>query len=229
MRSRFTRPVREIPILISLAICVFSGCIHITHPSNVRPGWSADIVGGVSEEHYRADIGCNSCLGGEPLSGPVNVIQMNLAWGKRLKNGDALRTGLMVPLSMNNGSALGAMGGTTLDIYYQFLEGPFNVGAGGMAGLVNSGIYLEAGKTLHPSDKFEVNLDLGASAELGLFQEPGIRPFLLVGFSGKRWNAGIWADYLQYRNYLKRCDENCEADDFLERSTSGGFFLGSSF
>jgi hypothetical protein len=67
------------------------------------------------------------------------------------------------------------------------------------------------------------------SAEIALFQEPGIRPFVLIGFAGERWKAGIWADYQKYREYLKRCDENCEADDFLERSVSGGFYLGSRF
>jgi hypothetical protein len=34
-------------------------------------------------------------------------------------------------------------------------------------------------------------------------------------------------DYLKYRDYFKRCDENCETDDFLEKSFSGGIFLGS--
>jgi hypothetical protein len=48
----------------------------------------------------------------------------------------------MVPLSMNNGSALAAMGGTTLDVYYQFIDGPFNVGAGGLAGVAIDGVYL---------------------------------------------------------------------------------------
>ena len=226
MKNNFPNLVQEILLLVFLTISVFSGCIHITHPSNVKPGWSADIVGGVSEEHYRAG---NDHQGDVPASGNVSVIQMNLSWGKRLASGDALRAGLMVPLSMNYGSALGAMGGTTLDIYYQFMKGPFNVGAGGMAGFVNSGVYLEAGKTFYPSDEFEVDIDIGASAELALFQEPGIRPFALIGIAGGRWKAGIWADYLKYQDYLKRCDENCEADDFLERSVSGGFFLGSTF
>ncbi len=229
MKRRFPKAVREIPILLFAAACVCSGCIHITHPSNVKPGWSADIVGGVSEERYRTDTACSGCRAGEPASGTVDVIQTNLAWGKRLENGNALRAGLMIPLSMNNGSALGAMGGTTLDIYYQFIDGPLNVGAGGMAGFVNSGVYLEAGKTLHPSDGFELDIDVGVSTEIALFQEPGIRPFFLVGLAGGKWKAGIWADYLKYRDYLKRCDENCRADDFLERSVSGGLFLGRSF
>jgi hypothetical protein len=154
---------------------------------------------------------------------------MNLSWGRRFQGGNALRAGLMVPLSMNNGSALAAMGGTTLDVYYQFIDGPFNVGAGGLAGAATNGVYLETGKTLHPSGGFELSIDVGMSAEIALFQEPGIRPFVLIGFAGERWKAGIWADYLKYREYLKRCDENCEADDFLERSVSGGFYLGSSF
>jgi hypothetical protein len=229
MKRCLPKRVREIPIAISIAIVSLSGCIHITHPSNVKPGWSADIIGGVSEEHYAADPECNQCSGNKPASGNVNVIQMNLAWGKRLESGKALRAELMVPLSMNNGTALGAMGGTTLDVYYQFVRGPFNVGAGGMAGFVNSGFYLEAGKAFHPSDAFEVNTDIGASTEIALFQEPGIRPFFLVGLAGERWKAGIWVDYLKYRDYLKRCDENCAADDFLERSISGGFYVGSSF
>jgi hypothetical protein len=144
----------------------------------------------------------------------VNIIQMNLAWGKRLQGGKALRTGLMIPLSMNNGSALGAMGGTTLDIYYQFLKGPINVGAGFMAGLVNSGVYLEAGRTFSLTDEFEMDIDMGVSAEIALFQEPAIRPFFLVGCAGKGWKVGLWADYLKYGNYLKRCDENCGADVF---------------
>jgi len=128
---------------------------------------------------------------------------------------------------MNNGSVLGAMAGTTLDLYCQFMEGPLNLGAGGLGGAVIDGVYLEAGKTLHPSDGFEMNIDAGISAEIALFQEAGIRPFFLVGFAGKRWHAGIWADYLEYRDYFKRCDENCEVDDFLEKSFSGGIFLGS--
>ena len=226
MKNNFPNLVQEILLLVFLTISVFSGCIHITHPSNVRPGWSADIVGGVSEEHYRADT---DHQGDVPAPQNVSVIQANLSWGKRLASGDALRAGLMVPLSMNNGSALGAMGGTTLDIYYQFMKGPFNVGAGGMAGSINSGVYLEAGKTFYPSDEFEVDIDIGASTEIALFREPGIRPFALIGIAGGRWKAGIWADYLKYQDYLKRCDENCEADDFLERSVSGGFFLGSTF
>jgi len=154
---------------------------------------------------------------------------MNAAWGKKLKSGDALRAGLMVPLSMNNGSALAAMAGTTLDIYYQFIDSPFNVGAGGLAGVAINGVYLEAGNTLYPSDAFKLDIDVGMSTEIALFQEPGIRPFFLISFAGERWKAGIWADYLKYRDYLKRCDENCEADDFLERSFSGGFYLGSTF
>ena len=226
MKNNFPNLVQGILFLALITIPVFSGCIHITHPSNVRPGWSADIVGGVSEEHYRGDT---DHKGDEPAPQNVSVIQMNLSWGKRLASGDALRAGLMVPLSMNNGSALGAMGGTTLDIYYQFMKGPFNVGAGGMAGSINSGVYLEAGKTFYPSDEFEVDIDIGASTEIALLQEPGIRPFALIGIAGERWKAGIWADYLKYQDYLKRCDENCEADDFLERSVSGGFFLGSTF
>jgi len=212
-----------------MGIIVFSGCIHITHPSNVKPGWSADIVGGISEEHYRAETGCSNCRVDEPVSGDVNVIQMNVAWGKRLESGDAFRAGLMVPLSMNNGSALGAMGGTTLDIYYQFMDAPFNVGAGGMAGLANSGIYLEAGKTLYAADGFELDVDIGISAEIALLTELGIRPFFLTGFTTGRWKAGIWADYLKYKDYLKRCDENCHADDFLKKSLSGGLYLGCSF
>jgi hypothetical protein len=153
---------------------------------------------------------------------------MNVAWGKKLKSGDAFRAGLMVPLSMNNGSALAAMGGTTLDIYYQFVDSPFNAGAGGLAGVALNGVYLEAGKTFYPSDGFKLDIDLGLSAEIALFREPGIRPFFLVSFDGRKWKVGIWADYMKYQNYLKRCDENCEADDFLEKSFSCGFFLGSS-
>jgi hypothetical protein len=226
MKNNSPNPVREILFLVLFTIPVFSGCIHITHPSNVKPGWSADIVGGVSEEHYRGDINHER---DEPAPQNISVIQMNLSWGKELASGDALRAGLMVPLSMNNGSPLGAMGGTTLDIFYQFMKGPLNVGAGGMAGLAINGVYLEAGKTFHPSDEFEVDFDIGASTEIALFREPGIRPFALIGFAGERWKAGIWADYLKYQDYLKRCDENCEADDFLERSVSGGFYIGRRF
>ena len=229
MKNRFPQLVQEILFLVSLAISVFSGCIHVTHPSNVRPGLSADIVGGVSEEHYRADTECNGCQRDEPVSGNVNVFQMNLAWGKRLEGGDALRAGLMVPLSMNNASELVAVGGTTFDIYYQFRDGPFNMGAGGLAGAIISGVYLEAGKTIYLSDGFEMNIDVGMSAEIALFREAGIKPFFLVGVASRRWHAGLWADYLKYRNYFKRCEENCELDDFLEKSVSGGFYLGSTF
>jgi hypothetical protein len=226
-KGRFPRSARIMPILISMAFPVLFGCIHIAHPSNVRPGWSADIVGGVSEEHYH-NPDCSDCRADESTSGNVNVLQANVAWGKRITGGRAFRAGLMVPLSMNNGSALGAMGGTTLDVYYQLTNSPFNFGAGGMAGLATNGIYLETGKTLHPFEGFEMDIDMGVSTEIALLQEPGIRPFLLIGLAGRKWRAGMWADYLQYRHYLKRCDENCEADDSLERSVSGGIYLGIS-
>lgn len=229
MKRRFFRPIRGASLIFCPAILVLSGCIHMTHPSNVRPGWSADIVAGLGRERYREDSDCASCRAGEPSSGDVSVVQMNMAWGTMLKNGDALRVGLMIPLAMNNGSALGAMGGTTLDFYYQFMKGPFNFGAGGMAGLINSGVYLEAGKTFYPSAGFELDIDAGVSEEIALFHEPGIRPFFLISFAGDRWKVGLWADYLKYPGYLKRCDENCEADDYLDRSVSGGFCLGRRF
>jgi hypothetical protein len=229
MKSRSPLPAGIMPLVISAAIVFCSGCIHITHPSNVRPGWSADIVGGVSHERYRADAACGTCAVDEPTTGDINVVQMNLAWGKRLQGNRALRTGLMIPLSMNNGGALGAAGGTTLDLFFQFLKGRIDMGVGGMAGLVTSGVYVEGGKTFSLSRALEMNIDMGASAEIALLQEPGIRPFVLVGLSGERWKAGLWADYLEYADYLKRCDENCEADDFLERSVSGGLFVGASF
>lgn len=201
----------------------------MTHPSNVRPGWSTDIVGGVSREQYHTEAMCDDCPGDEPSSGDVNVIQANVAWGKRLANGNAFRAGLMVPLSMNNGSAFGAMGSTTLDLYYQFMDGPLNAGAGGLVGLAVDGLYLETGKTFLPLEGLELDIDIGISGEFALFNDFGIRLFSLVGVSAGRWKAGIWADHIKYVDYLKRCDENCEPDDFLERSVSGGFFIGNSF
>ncbi len=229
MNICFPQPARMIPYLISFALLFSSGCMHIIHPSNIDPGWSADVMGGVGREHYHANVECGGCFENEPDSQDVNIIQLGLAWGKRLENGDALRAGLIVPLSMNNGSALGAMGGTTLDIYYQFMDGRFDAGFGGLVNLASSGIYLEAGKRFNPSKGLELNFDAGVSAEFALFNEPGIRLFSLAGVSTGRWRLGIWADYLKYRDYLKRCDENCETDDFLERSFSGGFYLGRSF
>jgi hypothetical protein len=229
MRSRSPKRAWTIPLAISAAIVFCSGCIHITHSSNVRPGWSAEVVGGASHERYRALADCGTCRGDEPTTGDINVVQMNLAWGKRLEGGRALRTGLMIPLSMNNGSTLGAMGGTTLDIFFQFLKGPIDMGAGGLAGLATSGVYLEGGKTFTPARALELSFDIGASAEIALLQEPGIRPFVLIGFSAERWKAGLWTDYLVYSDYLKRCDENCEVDDFIERSASGGLFVARSF
>jgi hypothetical protein len=129
MKGHASKLVGAVAIPISLTTLLFSGCIHITHPSNVRPGWSAEVVGGAGKEHYRADSKCNNCRGGEPATGDVKIIQTNLAWGKKLEGGRILRTGLMIPLSMNNGSMLGALGGATLDIYYQFLKGPINASA----------------------------------------------------------------------------------------------------
>jgi hypothetical protein len=104
-----------------------------------------------------------------------------------------------------------------------------SLGAGGMVGLANNGVYLETGKTLYPAKGFELDIDIGISAEISLFTEPGIRPFFIVGLAGERWKAGVWADYLEYKDYLKRCDENCNADDYLEKSVSGGLFIGRSF
>jgi hypothetical protein len=218
-----------IAFLISLGIAVHNGCIHMTHPSNVRPGWSADIVGGVSHEYYHNEAECGLCADDDPATGDVNVIQADISWGKKLANGDAFRATLMVPLSMNNGSMLGAMGGTTLDLYYQFLDGPINAGAGGLVGLVVDGVYLEAGKTFLPLEGFELNIDIGVSGEAALFNDFGIRLFSLAGVSAGRWKAGIWADHVRYIDYLKRCDENCETDDYLESSVSGGLYFGGRF
>jgi len=215
--------------LIAVGITLFPGCIHMTYPSNVRPGWSADLVGGVSREYYHEDAECSNCMVDDPGRGDVSVVQANVYWGKRLSNGNAFRAGLMVPLAMNNGSTLGAMGGTTLDLYYQFLGGSFNAGAGGLVGLAIDGLYLEAGKTFLPIEGCELDVDIGVSGEAALFNDFGIRFFSAIGLSAGRWKAGIWADHLTYVDYLKRCDENCEHDDFLERSVSGGLYVGGRF
>jgi hypothetical protein len=229
MKRRSLMPHRTIAFLISIGIAAFPGCIHMTHPSNVKPGWSADIVGGVSHEQYRTETECGLCAGDDPTTGDVNVIQANISWGKRMSNGNAFRAGLMVPLSMNNGSTLGAMGGTTLDLYYQFMDGSFNAGAGGLVGLAVDGVYLEAGKTFLPLEGFELDIDIGVSGEASLFNDFGIRLFSLIGVSAGRWKAGIWADHMKYVDYLKRCDENCEHDDFVEKSVSGGLYVGGRF
>lgn len=229
MKHRINKSHLWIAFSLSMGIAVHNGCIHMTHPSNVRPGWSADIVGGTSREHYYTEASCSGCSGEEPSTGDVMVLQANVAWGKRLANGDSFRAALMVPLSMNNGSMLGAMGGTTLDLYYQFLDGPISAGAGGLVGLVVDGVYLEAGKTFLPLEGFELDIDMGISGEAALFNDFGIRLFSLVGVSTGRWKAGIWADHLTYVDYLKRCDENCETDDYLESSVSGGLYFGGRF
>jgi len=221
------------------AVPVCSGCFHITHSSNVRPGWSGQIVGGITEEkveppaEYIQDDR-------DVSSAQVAAAQLNLGYGREYAGGKALYAGLMVPFALHDASPVAGLAATTLDLYFQFAGGPFDAGVGALAGLTAGGLYLEAGKTVSPGGGSELHFDAGVAAisyiplrawtgsERSL-KDVGVKLFTVVSRQGRAWEFGLWADRESFGEPLQRCDENCDADDWLKSSWSAGVMVGRKF
>jgi len=224
------RPSRIPVMYLALlgGLCLSAGCIHTLHPSNVRPGWSGQLAGGTTQEEYQPPKGC-SWSGDTISSGNFTAVQLNVGHGWRFNNGQGFYTAITAPLSLGYGSFPAGLLASTLDFYYQFNDRMFNFGAGSLFGLAVNGLYVEGGKTLVFSGGSEMNIDIGLSAELHGFKEVGMRPFCLINWRRDIWEIGLWADYISYGETLKRCDENCTYDSYLEKSLSFGLLIGKNF
>ena len=213
-----------------------AGCFHITHPSNVSPGWSGQIVGGITEE--KNEPPAEYIRDENDLSHTrVAAAQLNFGYGREYGGDRALYTGLVVPLAVHDASPVAGLAGTALDIYFQFAGGPFDAGVGALAGFLSGGLYLEAGKTVSPGGGSEFHFDAGVAAvsyiplqawngwETSL-EEFGVKLFAIVSGRGEAWEFGIWAERESYGEPLKRADENYDPDDLLNSSWSAGVMVG---
>jgi hypothetical protein len=206
---------------------LLTGCVHLTHPAGVRPGWFAEAGLGSAREHYEKEPWAPA---DQPASGDVRDFQVNLGRGWRFSPNSGLIAGLLVPLSAHGASPLGSLAATSLDLYWQFLGRPLDLGVGGVLG-VNGGVYLEAGKTVPIGPGRQVDIALGVMAlggyDIGAPRPDGpLREFGVVRFQGDRWSFAVWADHEAYPERLGRCDDDCQYDDFLEKRWSGGVALG---
>lgn len=221
--------------LVATVPCL-AGCFHITHSSNVRPGWSGQIVGGITEE--KIELPAEYIQDGRDVSRADAVAaQLNLGYGREYAGERAVYAGLMVPLAVHDASPIAGLVATTLDLYFQFAGGRFDAGVGALAGLSAAGLYLEAGKTVSPGGGPGINFDVGIAAisyiplrawtdsERSL-KDVGVKMFAMVGRRGRAWEFGLWADRESFGEPLERFDENWDTDDWLKSSWSAGVMVG---
>ena len=166
-------------------MCLLAGCVHVTHPAGVRPGWFAEAALGPAHEDLQEHSWSPE---DQPSSADVWDFQINLGRGWRFSPNSGLMAEVLVPLSAHDATLLGSLAATSLDLYWQFLGRPVDVGAGAVVG-VNGGVYLEVGKTVALGPARQIDLALGAMAiggyDMGL-PEPGgpLREFAVFKLPG---------------------------------------------
>jgi len=214
-------------LLLAALACLLAGCVHVIHPAGVQPGWFAEAALGRAHEELEQQTWAP---GDQPTSADAGDLQVNLGRGWRFSPSSGLMAEVLVPLSAHDASILGSLAATSVDLYWQFLGRPVDVGVGVVAG-VNGGVYLEAGRSLALGPARQIDLAVGAMAlggyDIGLPGPGGpLREFALIRFQEGRLGLGIWADHENYPDVLRRCDDDCGYDDNLEERWAAGLAVG---
>jgi hypothetical protein len=220
---------RRVNLCVPLAalVCLLPGCVHVIHPAGIRPGWFAETALGRAREDLEKRTGAPA---DQPTSADVWDLQVNLGHRWRFSPNSGLAAELLVPLSAHDASPLGSLAATSLDLYWQFLGRPLDVGVGGVLG-INGGVYLEAGKTLALGPARQIDLALGVMAlggyDVGAPELGGpLREFAVVNVREGRLSVGVWADHEDYPEPVGRCDESCDYEDYLEERWAAGAAVG---
>ena len=224
-------PRRNLLALLSLAWeCAFAECGHIIHPARVRPGFSLDVVTGVDAPHHGpvGDYAPNPSISDfEPYRSADFAFQLAFTRGWRMDNGQALQLKFSV----------GVLSTPTVDGYWQFLDGPIDIGAGVTAGfwlsapILPSG-YVMVGHGFPLGSVGELRLDAGyryiPSEGSTQYRSSGHGPMGLVTFAQRGFAVGLWIDALAMNHTIFRnhCDDACDEDDTMSSQVSGGLFLG---
>ncbi len=78
----------------------------------------------------------------------------------------------------------------------------------------------------------DLRLD-GGLAVVGRFMlfgdAPGVRPFAILSLERHDWTLGVWGDRVRYPGAVKRCDEDCDPDDYLKSHAGAGISLERRF
>lgn len=221
LRDLFLRAARSGFLLsLCLVLATLSGCIHLARPSNVRPGAALTVLAGATREGHEAPA--NDPVYKDIPATSATDLQVDLEYGWKLSADRGIRLGLAVPLTMHEATPLGALLGTSADVYYQFAGAPLEAGFGGFLGLT-SGAYLQAGRPVGTAGGGIIRLD-GGLALLGvlLATHAAFRPFGALAWERDRWRLALWGDLDWYPRPLRRCDDDCDPEDYLKtRGTVG--------
>lgn len=210
------------------ALLLHGGCIVTTHHARVRPGWSGRIMAGARDEKLGPPSEYAGWEYDDTGTGKVSL-QADFGYGKRFSPNRAFYGGVIVPLAMHDGSVPGSLAATSLDLYFQVLGRPFNAGAGLFGGLPVQGAYIEIGKSFHRGKDVEIEVSAGVSREIFFLKDPAYRYFAVASYEFRKMEIGIFADLLSADDVIKRCDEECYSNDYLERSWIVGLMMGWKF
>ena len=209
----------RLTVILTALGCV--ACGHVLHPAAVVPGPIFDIQIGVEiPEHRPISNAANSPVRDfDPYRSGELLVQLNLGYGWRFSQNQAVQVTL-------SGGSLSA---PALDLYWQFLGGPLDAGAGATAGLavLLSG-YVMAGRGFSIGQRNQLRLDGGYRFI------PGVRsvwtahgPIALISFVSSPVGFGLWLDQLWFSKTIfgNNCDDLCEPDDTVAKKLSAGAFF----
>ncbi len=167
--------------LRALWLCVIaagtSACIHVIHPTEVQPGWSADVL--VGQDRIGLTSGSQAGQTYKSLA-----LQLNAGYGWRFSDERGLSLKALVPLAPENAAVASG-----LDVYGQLLHSPLDLGVGAVLGYAPV-LYVQGGH----------GFELGAhrlGIDIGLRTGATVRtvaPFILGSYEVYGMSLGLWAE-----------------------------------
>jgi hypothetical protein len=216
-----------------LVSCGLGGCMHITHPARVLPGYSADVA--VGRAHL--DYGESSRPARDPEApADFTIAQLHLRQGWVLPNGKGVQIEVIGQKRWRQDEQRNQVTRSTLaawvDLYGQVLAGPVDVGIGG----VFSGdpeIYFMAGKHFTPGGLI---VDAAVGLRFGYFPafafdssrsaDMRLQPFSNLALTLGRLRVGAFLDAYLIGGPLKLCDDACFRDSYVSGQLAAGAFTG---